>query len=254
MTGEKREPRVSVVIPCYNEEENIPVLARQIEEVFERLPEYPYECLFVDDGSTDGTREQLRLLALEKPCVRPLHLVCHMGQSAALVAGMRSARGAYILTLDGDLQNDPSDFPRFLELLQDYDCVCGYRTDRQDTWLRGIVSKAGNAVFGCLLHDGIRDSGCGAKGFRRACVDFIVPFDGAHRFFAVMIRNAGLRIVECPVNHHPRRHGQSKYGFRNRFWRVLFDLAGVAWLRRRVVYPRIEEEKPSGTDTGRHES
>ena len=248
MTIEKPKPRVSVVVPCYNEAESIPTLARQIEDVFRHLPEYPYECLFVNDGSTDDTREQLRLLASKNPCVRPLHMARNMGQSAALVAGMRSAWGEYILTLDSDLQNDPSDFPRFLELLKDYDCVCGYRANRKDGWLRGFTSKAGNAVFDCLLKNGIRDTGCGIKGFRRVCVKVIVPFDGVHRLFAVLIRNAGLTIVEAPVNHHPRIHGQSKYGITNRLWRVLFDLVGVVWLRKRLLYLQVEEESPSGHD------
>jgi len=249
MTRVKPAPRVSVVVPCYNEGESISALAGKIEEVFRHLPEYPYECLFVNDGSTDNTREQLRLLSFENSCVRPLHLADNMGQSAALVAGMRSARGEYILTLDGDLQNDPSDFPQFLELLNDYDCVCGYRANRKDSWLRGFTSKAGNVVCDCLLKNGIRDTGCGMKGFRRICVEVIVPFDGVHRLFAVLIRNAGLTIVETPVHHHPRMHGRSKYGIANRIWRVLFDLGGVAWLRKRLLYLHVEEESPSGHDT-----
>lgn len=232
---------VSVVIPVYNEAENIPLLAEKIHHQFAALPEWSYECIFVDDGSTDSTREQLSLVKSIYPYMRSLHLIRNMGQSAALVAGMRATRGEYILTLDGDLQNDPGDFPRFLELLQEYDCVCGYRATRNDTWVRRTSSKVANAIREWVLRDGIRDSGCGSKGFRRICVQYIVPFNGVHRFFAVLIRNAGLTIVECPVAHHPRIHGVSKYGISNRLWRGLFDLVGVLWLRKRYVHPVIEE-------------
>jgi len=234
---------VSVVVPFYNEEDNVFPLAEKIAEVFAGLPEYEYECLFVNDGSKDGTRTRLENLAAREPRVRPVHLVENRGQSAALVAGMRRAKGAYILTLDGDLQNDPCDFPKMLELLKDHDCVCGYRANRQDTWVRKISSKIGNGVRRMVLDDGIRDAGCGSKGFRRACVEHIIPFNGVHRYFAVMVRNGGFSLTECPVTHHPRVHGVSKYGIHNRLWRGIYDLIGVGWLRRRYVTFRVEGER-----------
>lgn len=234
---------VSVVVPCYNEEENVPLLAEKIAAVFGSLPDYDYEFLPVNDGSTDGTRSQLERLAAADSHVRPIHLKRNYGQSAALIAGLRRAKGEYILTLDGDLQNDPCDFPKLLELLQNYDCVCGYRAHRQDSRLRLIVSRYGNLLRRRLVDDGTRDAGCGTKGFRRTCVEHIVPFNGVHRFFAAMVRNGGLTVTECPVTHHPRIHGASKYGIANRLWRFLFDLFGVAWLRRRYVNPQIEGEE-----------
>jgi len=234
---------VSVVVPFYNEEENVPLLYEQIGAVFAELTEYDFECLFVNDGSTDGTRGQLERLREASPHVRPVHLVERRGQSAALVAGMRRARGEYILTLDGDLQNDPRDFPKILELLKEYDCVCGYRANRHDSWVRKVSSKIANAVREAVLKDGIRDAGCGSKGFRRCCVEHIVPFNGVHRFFAAMVRNAGLTLAECPVTHHPRRHGTTKYGINNRLWRGLYDLVGVAWLKRRYVTFKVEGEE-----------
>jgi dolichol-phosphate mannosyltransferase len=233
---------VSVVVPFYNEEDNVLPLAGKIAEVFAGLPDYACECLFVNDGSTDGTRARLDALAEQDPRVSPLHLKLNRGQSAALVAGMRRARGEYILTLDGDLQNDPCDFPKMLELLKEYDCVCGYRANRQDSWVRRVSSRIGNGVRRMILDDGIRDAGCGSKGFRRACIEHIVPFNGVHRYFAVMVRNGGLTVTECPVTHHPRVNGVSKYGIHNRLWRGIYDLIGVGWLRRRYVTFRVEGE------------
>lgn len=233
---------VSVVVPFYNEEENVPLLAERVIDVLSASHEYDYECLFVNGGSQDGTHAELDKLAAANPRIRPIHLMQNRGQSAALFAGMRRAKGEYILTLDGDLQNDPCDFPKFLELLKDYDCVCGYRAKRNDTWVRKVSSRIANKVRSAILHDGIRDSGCGSKGFRRKCVEHVVPFNGAHRFFAVMMRAAGCSIVECETTHHPRQHGVSKYGINNRLWRGIYDLAGVGWLRRRYVTFRVEGE------------
>jgi glycosyltransferase involved in cell wall biosynthesis len=236
------KPLASIVVPFFNEEENVPELAARVAAVFAATPAYDYECVFVNDGSTDGTRAALDRLAAENPRVRPLHFVKNCGQSAAVIAGMRHARGEFLLTLDGDLQNDPVDLPRFLELLQEYDCVCGYRAKRNDDFIRKLSSRVANAVRNGILHDGIRDSGCGAKGFRRACVPALPCFNGVHRFMAVFIRKAGFTIVETPVTHHARIHGVSKYGIGNRLWRGLYDLVGVAWLRRRHVAYQVEEE------------
>ncbi len=230
-------------IPFYNEEKNVSLLAAKIDAVFDTLNEYDHECVFVNDGSTDATRDELDRLRGEDDHVHPLHLVQNRGQSAALVAGMRHARGAYILTLDGDLQNDPSDFPEMLRLLQEYDCVCGYRVDRQDTWLRKAASRVANKVRRWVLDDGIRDSGCGSKGFRKSCVPHIISFNGVHRFFAVVVRMGGLTVTECPVTHHPRVHGASKYGIHNRLWRGIYDLIGVRWLEKRYVTYEIEGEQ-----------
>lgn len=237
------KPLVSVVVPFYNEEENVPHVAERVAEVFASLPGYDHECVFVNDGSSDGTRAALDKLAAADPHVRPIHFLKNAGQSAAVYAGLNRARGEYLLTIDGDLQNDPCDFPRFLELLQEYDCVCGYRASRQDTWVRLVSSKVANFVRNLFLGDGIRDSGCGSKGFRRVCVKHFPPFNGLHRFMAVFIRKAGLTLVECPVTHHARQFGVSKYGIGNRLWRGILDLIGVRWLRKRYVVIEIENEQ-----------
>lgn len=236
-------PRVSVVIPCHNEADNVPLLAAQIEAVFAQLGDGDYEVLFVDDASTDGTLAAMRAVHARNPRFIPVALARNYGQSAALIAGMRRSQGECILTLDGDLQNDPADFPTLLELLETHDCVCGYRAERHDSWLRRLSSRIGNGVRRWIVDDGIRDAGCGTKGFRRCCLPHIVPFNGVHRYLAVMVRNGGLSLVECPVSHHPRIHGRTKYGINNRLWRGLYDLIGVRWLRQRYVNPVVKDDE-----------
>jgi dolichol-phosphate mannosyltransferase len=235
------KPLVSVIVPFYHEEANVPLLWARIAAVFADLTDYALEGILVNDGSTDGTRAAIDALAAADARVRPVHLHGNHGQSAALYAGLIRARGEYLLTLDGDLQNDPADFPRFLELLGEYDCVCGYRKHRHDSRARRMSGKVANTVRNWILRDGVRDAGCGAKGFRRCCLPHFVCFNGLHRFFPVFVRQGGLTLIEIPVNHHPRQHGVSKYGIGNRLWRGLFDLVGVAWLRRRHVVLHVEE-------------
>lgn len=222
-------------MPFYNEEDSAPVLAREIIAAMATVPDVPFECVFVNDGSTDETGAVLDRLAAEDSRIRALHIPRNMGQSAALVIGMRHSHAPFLATLDGDLQNDPVDLPRIYALLQEHDCVCGYRAKRNDSVIRKLSSQVANSVRQAVLADGIRDAGCGSKGFRRACVEHVVPFNGAHRFFAVMMRAAGFSIVECAVSHRPRRHGVSKYGINNRLWRGIYDLIGVAWLRTRYL-------------------
>ncbi|MCP4639264.1 MAG: glycosyltransferase family 2 protein [bacterium] len=234
---------VSVVVPFFNEEENVPLLAERVGAVFSELVDYDFEGVFVNDGSTDGTRAQLEALKAEDTRIRPVHLARNSGQSAAIIAGMRRARGTYILMLDGDLQNDPSDFPRMLELLQDFDCVCGYRAKRKDSRVKQMASRIANGIRRRWLDDDIIDAGCGSKGFRRECVEHVISFNGMHRYFGVMMKAAGMRIVDMEVTHHPRQHGASKYGVLDRAWRGAYDLIGVAWLRNRYVPIRVEEDE-----------
>ena len=250
-------PSVSIVVPFFNEAGNATALAERIRAVFAAMPGCAYECVFVDDGSQDDTGAELARISAADERVRVLYFRHNRGQSAALYAGMQAARGDFILTLDGDLQNDPADFPRVIELLKTCDCVCGVRVDRQDSWLRKVSSRVANRVRNWVLNDGISDTGCGLKGFRRDCLPHFVCFNGLHRFFAVFVRRAGLTIVECPVRHHPRERGVSKYGVGNRLWRGLFDLVGVAWLRRRhVVYELVDAPyvQPMADDAGQDHS
>jgi len=234
--------KISVVVPAFNEAENLPALIAQIHETLNPLKDYVYECIIVNDAGTDDTDGALRELASVYPSLRYIRMTRNSGQSAALIAGMRRATGDYIITLDADLQNNPADIPRILEALQHADCVCGYRQNRHDSPFRRMTSLLGNRVRRWIVDDGVRDAGCGIKGFRRNCLEHIVPFHGVHRFFAVMVRNGGLTVTEVPVTHRPRIHGKSKYGFLNRIFWVLYDFVGVAWLKKRYLIISCEEE------------
>jgi len=233
---------ISIVIPAFNEAQNLPTLIAQIHDVISALKDCNYECIVVDDASTDDTGRVLRELAESYPALRCIRMTRNSGQSAALIAGMRSATGNCLVTLDADLQNNPADIPTLLEALRHADCVCGYRQKRHDSPVRRFTSFLGNRVRRWIVDDGVRDAGCGIKAFRRNCLEHIVPFHGVHRFFAAMVRNGGLTVIEVPVNHRPRVHGKSKYGFLNRVFWVLYDFLGVAWLRKRYLLISCEEE------------
>jgi dolichol-phosphate mannosyltransferase len=235
------EPEISVVIPVFNEEENLPVLAAEIQGVLRALGR-PCEVIFVDDGSTDGSPEVLRRLAQEDPAVRILHQRRNSGQSAALDAGFRFARGGIVVTLDADLQNDPADIPKLLERLEGHDVVCGVRTRRQDTWVRKVSSRIANGVRNRLTHESVTDVGCTLKAFRTEYLRRIPMFTGMHRFLPTLLKMEGARVVEVPVNHRPRLHGQPKYNIRNRIWRALADLFAVRWMQKRWIDRDLSEE------------
>jgi glycosyltransferase involved in cell wall biosynthesis len=249
------EPEISVVIPVFNEEENLPVLAAEIQRVLRALGR-PCEVIFVDDGSTDASPAVLRRLARQDPAVRILHQRRNSGQSAALDAGFRFARGGIVITLDADLQNDPADIPKLLERLEGpsgCDVVCGVRTRRQDTWVRKVSSRIANGVRNRLTHESVTDVGCTLKAFRTEYLQRIPMFTGMHRFLPTLLKMEGARVVEVPVNHRPRLHGQPKYNIRNRIWRALADLFAVRWMQKRWIDRDLSEEidtwnpKPSGS-------
>jgi len=228
-------PDVSVVIPLYNEEENVALLQ---EEIAIALAEHHYELILVDDGSTDRTRERIK----ETDGVRVLTFKQNAGQSAAMLAGMWAAKAPIIVLLDGDLQNDPKDIPALLEKLDHgADLVCGYRAKRKDTTVKRLTSRIANFVRSRFVGDGIRDTGCTLKAMRRECVNSLVPFHGVHRFLPALIKNAGYQLVEVPVNHRPRRFGTSKYGLGNRALRATLDMLGVKWLQSRRINPAAAE-------------
>ena len=231
MTEVTNPPAVSVIVPVFNEEENISILQSELRAALDGLD---YEIVFVDDGSLDCTVERIETA----PNVRLIRFEKNTGQSAALYAGLQAARGANAVLMDGDLQNDPADIPRLLaEIARGADLVCGYRINRQDTLVKRLTSWIANAVRSRFTKDGVRDTGCTLKAIRRECISALVPFKGMHRFIPALIKGAGYQVVEIPVHHRPRRFGQSKYGLGNRALRATIDMFGVRWLlSRRLNY------------------
>jgi len=231
---------ISVVVPVYNEEGNLPILIPKLVEVLKGL-ERSYEMIFVDDGSSDESRRILGEMTLRYPSLRILRFRVNRGLSAALLAGMREARGGIIVTLDSDLQNDPADIPKLLEYLDRYDMATGWRQKRRDTWLKKISSKIGNAVRNLLSGENIRDSACTLRAFKKDCIIGIPVFNGMHRFLSTLVKMGGYRIIEVPVSHHPRRFGKSKYNIRNRMLKSFIDLLAVRWMKARAIHWEIEE-------------
>ena len=228
-------PAISVVVPLYNEEGNVTQLQDQVAAALGGLD---YELLLVDDGSTDATVARVR----RDERTRLIEFAANAGQSAAMYAGLQAARGEILVTLDGDLQNDPADIPALITRLeQGCDLVCGYRANRRDTAFKRWQSRIANAVRSRFVGDGVRDTGCTLKAMRRECREALLPFNGMHRFIPALIGGMGYRVAEMPVNHRPRLHGVSKYGFGNRALRATLDMFGVRWLNRRRVRIRIKE-------------
>lgn len=229
-------PAFSVVVPLYNEEENLPILQEELRVALRGLD---YEIIFVDDGSVDRTAEAIE----SAPNVRVIRFEKNSGQSAAIYAGLTAAHSATIVIIDGDLQNDPADIPKLLdEIARGADLVCGYRAKRQDTLVKRLTSRFANTVRSRYTKDGVRDTGCTLKAMRRECVTELFPFKGMHRFIPALVKAAGYRLVEVPVNHRPRRFGQSKYGLGNRALRATIDMLGVRWLLSRRLNYKIREK------------
>lgn len=224
----------SLVIPLYNEADNLAILMEEIDRALEPGREV-YEVLFVDDGSTDDSLGVLRRLAIDRSYVRIFSRRDNAGQSAALIAGFRAARGAVIVTLDADLQNDPADIPMLLAALKDHDVVSGIRAVRHDSRVRRWSSRIANGVRRWVIGDRITDVGCSLKAYRSLWLQQLPAFNGIHRFLPGLLQVRGARVVEVVVKHRPRARGLSKYGVSNRLWRGLADLAGVRWLQKRWV-------------------
>ena len=239
-----RNPGVSLVIPLFNEAESLSILTAEIRAAMAPVTATAedYEVIYVDDGSSDGSPEVLRALAAADPRVRVLRLRRNSGQSAALAAGFRHARGAAVVTLDADLQNDPADIPRLLAKLDAFDVICGVRTQRQDGWLRRASSRIANRIRNRVTRESVTDVGCTLRAYRADCLHRIPMFHGMHRFLPTLLRLAGARVTEVPVNHRPRLYGKPKYNIRNRILRVLVDLIGVRWLQRRWIDPALSGE------------
>ncbi len=237
----------SVVIPIYNEADNIVPLVEELEWVM-HIYNTQWEAIFVDDGSNDATQQILSDLVASKPHIRYLRLKKNYGQTSAFAAGVRAARGSWIISLDGDGQNDPRDIPLLIDtchqLPMGYDLVCGKRRLRQDPWYKKIISKVANGVRKKVLADQIQDTGCSLKLYRRSCLQQIPLFHGMHRFLPALFQIDGFCTKEVAVHHRERRRGKSKYHLFNRGISLFFDMLAVAWMRKRRLRYEIEKELP----------
>ena len=229
-------PQVSIVIPVLNEEGNISPLVDEIaDELNRRLS---FEVVIVDDGSSDGTADEITRTIADHGCVRSLQHDVTRGQSAAIRSGVKYAQAPIVVVLDGDGQNDPADIPTLyahFEILTGSRMVIGRRIGRQDTWIRKWSSRVANSVRNTVLKDGVTDTGCGLKAFYREDYLDLPAFDHMHRFLPALFQAQGGRVYCVPVNHRPRIRGQSKYGIRDRLWVGIVDLFGVMWLQRRRI-------------------
>lgn len=228
---------ISVVVPVYNEEANVAELADRVSAA---LAPREFELVVVDDGSRDGTAEALAALAATRPWLRPLYLIRNYGQSAALQAGFDAAKGDIIVTLDGDLQNDPADIPALLAMLEeqpDIDVISGWRKDRQDKTLsRKIPSKIANFIISRATGVELHDYGCSLKLYRAQVIRDLKIYGELHRFIPALAADVGAKIVEVPVRHHARLRGESKYGI-DRTFRVILDLLWIKFLMRFLHRP-----------------
>lgn len=238
-----RAPRLSIVVPVYDELDNLRPLVDELEGVLTPTGD-AFEIVLVDDGSRDGSGERIAELARSRSRVRGLHFRENRGQTAAFDAGFKAARGEVIVTLDADLQNDPADIPRLLAALEGCDAVVGYRQRREDSWARRASSRIANAIRNRLSDDDIIDTGCSLKVFRSECLATIKLYRGLHRFLPTLLRMEGYRVVQLPVGHRPRQRGVSKYGVLNRACRAFVDLLAVRWMKRRVLGYEIVRREP----------
>jgi glycosyltransferase involved in cell wall biosynthesis len=231
-----KNPDISIVIPVFNEAENITPLYERLKVAMEETA-YNWETVFVDDGSTDGTYEALEELHSQGECIHIVRLRRNFGQTAAMAAGLDHARGEVIVTLDGDLQNDPRDIPVLISKMADgYDLVSGWRVNRRDSYSRCAVSRVANWLISWSTGVHLHDYGCTLKALRRDLAKQLKLYGEMHRFIPALSANIGASILEVPVRHHPRKHGKSKYGF-SRTIRVILDLLTVKFLSGYLTRP-----------------
>ena len=236
-------PDLSLVIPCHNEEKNLPQLVSAIHAALDPLA-IDYEIVITDDCSTDNSWSALKQLTSNDSLLRIQRFKSNCGESAASWAGMQMSGGRYIATLDADLQNDPKDLPAMLEALKNADCVCGTRaaTRREgDNWIRIVSSRIANWVRNKLSGENVSDAGCTYRVFKRECIARVKFFKGAHRFLPTLIKMEGFHVVEVPVSTNPRFSGTSHYGIWNRLFKSFRDLLAVRWMKSRQIRYEIAE-------------
>jgi dolichol-phosphate mannosyltransferase len=236
---------LSIVIPVRNEQPNIAPLVAEIRAALDG--KLDYEIVYIDDGSSDGTGDEVKRVAREFPRLRLVRHATSCGQSAAIRTGVKAARAPWIATLDGDGQNDPADIPALWERARGHGgaatLIAGWRHKRRDTWVKRISSKIANAVRARLLGDATPDTGCGLKLFRRDLFLDLPYFDHMHRFLPALVLRAGGRTEIVPVNHRPRERGKSNYGTLDRLAVGVTDLVGVMWLKRRARLPAVVKDE-----------
>jgi glycosyltransferase involved in cell wall biosynthesis len=239
--GISTSPELSFIIPCHNEEGNLRELVTTIRATVEPL-NLPYEVIITDDCSTDKSWEILKELGAVDLRIRALRFSFNCGQSAALWAGMKAARGKYLVTLDADLPNDPKDVPKFLEALKSYDCVCGTRVATRaesDTFVKVASSRIANWARNKLSGENVSDSGCCYRAFKRECIQDLKFFKGMHRFMPTLFKMEGFSVAEIPVSSHPRFAGQAHYGVWDRLFASFYDLLAVRWMKKRMLKYKI---------------
>ncbi len=234
---------LSVVIPVYNEEENLPELWAELRSVLEPLG-LAFEVVLVDDGSRDRSAELIRGFREADPRVRLVRLKANAGETAATDAGFKAARGRWVVTMDADLQNDPRDIPTLLSQLDRWDAVTGWRVTRGDgdSVVRRVSSRVANRARNWISDESIQDSGCTFRAFRRECLRGLVLYRGFHRFIPTLLRMRGYRVIEVPVRNRPRRFGRSKYGVLNRVFVATADLLVVRWMKNRMLRYEVAED------------
>jgi glycosyltransferase involved in cell wall biosynthesis len=237
-------PEISLVIPCYNEEGNLRELVKAIRAITEPL-KVSCEVIITDDCSRDRSWEILKELAAGDRRIRVQRFAFNCGESAAQWAGMKIARGKYIVTLDADMQNDPKDLPKFLEALKNFDCVCGTRVESRkkgDNFVRVASSRIANRVRNQLSGENISDAGCCYRAFKRECIDNLKFFKGMHRFLPTLFKIEGFTVTEVPVTTNPRFAGKSNYGVWNRLFASFYDLLAVRWMKKRMFKYQVVEK------------
>jgi dolichol-phosphate mannosyltransferase len=227
-------PDISIIVPVFNEAENVLPLYREVHAALEK-EQRSWELVFVDDCSTDRTWQRVAEASALDKRVRGIRHLRNAGQSAAVWTGVRGSESPVIVTLDGDLQNDPADIPAMLAHLQNSDFVCGKRVNRRDTFVRRVSSRVARSARKRVLKADFADTGCAMRVFKRSALEGILPFNGWHRFLPVLVHNNGGKTLEVPVNHRARVAGVSKYGLGNRLWRGIYDLIGVSWYQKRKL-------------------